>query len=258
MTSLALLARQVRYENRTFWRNPAAAFFTVVFPLMFLVIFNLLFGKDQIDIHGGATDESRFYVPAIGAFAVISACYTNIAMMVTGARDRGLLKRTRGTPLPPWVFLAGRIIHATLIAVLLMAVITVAGALFYNVDIPTNTMRALIVTLAIGAASFCALGLAMTAIIPNADAAPAVVNASVLPLFFISNVFIRLSDAPGWLLAIGDVFPVRHFSEALQAVFNPYQSGMGFAEPWRLAIIAAWGVFGLVVAVRFFSWEPRS
>jgi ABC-2 type transport system permease protein len=257
MNSIALLLRQVKYENRTFWRNPAAAFFTVVFPLMFLVIFNLLFGSQQIDVHGGATDESTFYVPAIGAFAVISACYTNIAMMVCGARDRGLLKRTRGTPLPPWVFLGGRIIHATLVALLLMAVITVAGALFYNVDIPTNTMPALIVTLAIGAASFCALGLAMTAIIPNADAAPAVVNASVLPLFFISNVFIRLSDAPGWLLAIGDVFPVRHFSEALQTVFNPYQSGAGF-EPWRLAIIAAWGVFGLLISVRFFSWEPRN
>jgi ABC-2 type transport system permease protein len=257
MNSLRLLARQVAHENRTFWRNPAAAFFTVFFPLMFLVVFNLLFGENQIDVHGGVSDQSTFYVPAITAFAVISACYTNIAMMVTGARDRGLLKRLRGTPLPPWVFLAGRIIHATLVALLLTAVIAIAGALFYDVDIPTNTMPALVVTLAIGAASFCALGLAMTALIPNADAAPALVNASVLPLFFISNVFIRLTDAPGWLLAIGDVFPVRHFSEALQAVFNPYQSGAGFAEPWRLAIIAAWGVFGLVLALRFFSWEPR-
>jgi ABC-2 type transport system permease protein len=109
MNGLKLLLRQVSNENRTFWRNPAAAFFTVVFPLMFLVIFNLLFGNNQIDVHGGVTDESTFYVPAIVAFAVISACYTNIAMMVCGARDRGLLKRIRGTPLPPWAFLGGRI-----------------------------------------------------------------------------------------------------------------------------------------------------
>ncbi len=256
MNALRLTLRQVSYENRAFWRNPAAAFFTVVFPLMLMVIFNLLFGKQDIRVHGGVADESAFYVPAIAAFAVISACYTNIAMMVCGARDRGLLKRTRGTPLPPWTFLGGRIIHATLIAVLLTAVIAIAGDLFYNVDIPTNTMPALIVTLIVGAASFCALGLAMTAIIPNADAAPAVVNASILPLFFISNVFIRLSDAPGWLLAIGDVFPVRHFSEALQTAFNPYQGGAGF-EPGRLAIIAAWGIAGALVSVRYFSWEPR-
>ncbi len=258
MSALRLLLRQVKYENRAFWRNPAAAFFTVVFPLMFLVISNLIFGNTQIEIHGGAADQSTFYVPAIAAFAVISACYTNIAMMVSGARDRGMLKRTRGTPLAPWVFLGGRIIHATLIALLLSALITVFGALFYGVDIPSNTMPALLVTLAIGAASFCALGLAMSALVPNADAAPAVVNASVLPLFFISNVFIRLSDAPGWLLVIGDIFPVRHFSEALQAVYNPYQSGAGFHEPWRLAIIAAWGIVGLLVSMKFFSWEPRS
>lgn len=256
MSSLALLLRQVKYENRAFWRNPAAAFFTVFFPLMFLVIFNLLFGDNQIDVHGGTTEESNFYVPAITAFAVISACYTNIAMMVCGARDRGLLKRLRGTPLPPWVFLGGRIIHATLIALLLTAVITVAGALFYNVDIPTNTMPAFFLTLAIGAASFCALGLAVTALIPNADAAPAVVNASILPLFFISNVFIRLSDAPGWLLAIGEFFPVRHFSEALQSIFNPYETGAGL-EVWNLVVIAIWGLVGLAVAARYFSWEPR-
>jgi ABC-2 type transport system permease protein len=256
VSSLALLLRQVKYENRSFWRNPAAAFFTVVFPLMFLVIFNLLFGDNQIDVHGGVTEESSFYVPAITAFAVISACYTNIAMMICGARDRGLLKRLRGTPLPPWVFLGGRIIHATLIALLLTAVITVAGALFYDVDIPTNTMPAFFITLTVGAASFCALGLAMTALIPNADAAPAVVNASILPLFFISNVFIRLSDAPGWLLAIGEFFPVRHFSEALQTIFNPYESGAGF-ELWHLTVVAAWGLAGLVIAARYFSWEPR-
>ena len=257
MSALRLLLRQVKYENRAFWRNPAAAFFTVVFPLMFLVIFNLIFGNTQIEIHGGAANQSTFYVPAIAAFAVISACYTNIAMMVSGARDRGMLKRTRGTPLAPWIFLGGRIIHATLIALLLSAIITVFGALFYGVNIPSNTMPALIVTLAIGAASFCSLGLAATALIPNADAAPAVVNASVLPLFFISNVFIRLNDAPGWLLGFGAIFPVRHFSEALQAAFNPYQTGAGF-EWGHLAAIAAWGVAGLLISVRYFSWEPRN
>ncbi len=256
MNDLALALRQVAYENRTFWRNPPAAFFTVVFPLMFLVIFNLIFGKDNLDIPGGTANTSTFYVPAIAALSVISACYTNIAMMVTGARDRGELKRKRGTPLPPWAFLFGRIAHATLIALLLVAIVTIAGALFYNVDVPTNTMPAFFVTLAVGAATFCSLGLAITAIVGNADAAPAVVNGTILPLFFISDVFIPLKHAPGWLLTIGDLFPVKHFSEALQAAFNPYETDTGF-EPWRLAIMGAWGVAGLLVSMRFFSWEPR-
>jgi ABC-2 type transport system permease protein len=256
VSDLALALRQVRYENLAFWRNPAAAFFTFVFPLMLLVIFNLIFGDDDLDIPGGTASTSTFYVPAIAALSVISACYTNIAMMVSIARDQGLLKRKRGTPLPPWAFLFGRIIHATLVALLLVAIVTAAGALFYDVDVPAKTMPAFLVTLAIGAAAFCALGLGVTAAISNADAAPAVVNATILPLLFISDVFIPLNDAPGWLLAIGDVFPVKHFSEALQTAFNPYETGSGF-EPWRLAVLAAWGAIGVLVSVRYFSWEPR-
>jgi ABC-2 type transport system permease protein len=256
VSDLVLALRQVRYENLAFWRNPPAAFFTFVFPLMFLVIFNLIFGDEDMDIPGGTASVSTFYVPAIAGLSVVSACYTNIAMGVCIARDQGLLKRKRGTPLPAWAFLFGRIVHATLVALLLVAIVTAAGAIFYDVDVPTNTMPAFIVTLAIGAAAFCSLGLAITPAISNADAAPAIVNATVLPLLFISDVFIPLDDAPGWLLFIGDLFPIKHFSEALQTAFNPYETGSGF-EPWHLAIVAAWGVAGLLVSVRWFSWEPR-
>ena len=109
MNPLVLAMRQIRYENRAFWRNPAAAFFTVVFPLMFLVIFNLLFGNNTLELPQGDVKTSTFYVPAIAAMSVISACYTNIAIGICFSRDQGLLKRTRGTPLPSWAFLFGRI-----------------------------------------------------------------------------------------------------------------------------------------------------
>ena len=256
MNDVQLALRQVVYENRTFWRNPPAVFFTVALPLMFLVIFNLLFGDDEIDRFGTQVSGSTFYVPGIAALSVISAAYTNIAMMVSIARDNGLLKRTRGTPLPPWAFLFGKIVHATLVAVLLVAIVVAAGALFYDVDVPARTMPAFIVTLVVGAAAFCALGLAMTGLISNADAAPAVVNGSVLPLLFISDIFIPLQDAPGWLKALGGVFPVKHFSEALGTAFNPAETGAGF-DFVALGVIAAWGVLGVLVAMRFFSWEPR-
>jgi ABC-2 type transport system permease protein len=257
MTGIALAIRQVRYENRTFWRNPAAAFFTFVFPLMLLVIFNLIFGEEDLDIPGGTASTATFYVPAIAAMAVISACYTNIAMMVTIARDRGELKRKRGTPLPAWAFLFGRIAHATLLSLVLVTLVTAFGAIFYDVEVPASTMPAFIVTLTIGSMCFCALGLAVTAFIPNADAAPAIVNATILPLLFISDVFIPLNDAPDWLLAVGDIFPVKHFSEALQTAFNPYETGSGF-EHWSLVVLAIWGVIGALVAWRRFSWEPRN
>ena len=256
MNDLALALRQIKYENRSFWRNPPAAFFTFVFPLMFLVIFNLVFGSEDLDLPGGTANVSTFYVPAIAALSVISAAYTNVAMAVSIARDQGLLKRTRGTPLPAWAFLFGKIAHATLVALLLVVIVTAAGALFYDVDLPSNTMPAFLLTLAVGAAVFCSLGLAMTALVPNADAAPAIVNGTILPLLFISDVFIRTEDAPSWLNTIADIFPIKHFSEALQTAFNPFETGAGF-EFGDLAVMAAWGVAGLLVAVRFFSWEPR-
>ena len=258
MSSLALTLRQVTYENKAFWRNPPAAFFTVAFPLMFLVIFNLLFGNDDFTTETGQeVAMSNFYVPAITAFAVISASFTYIAMGVSVARDEGILKRIRGTPLPAWSFILGKVIHAVLIAFLLTAVATVAGALFYRVEMPAETLPAVLLTVLVGAAAFSSLGLAVTAVVPAAESAPAVVNGIILPLLFISDVFIPDDDAPEWLRTIANVFPVKHFSEGLQTPFDPTTSGIGF-EWGHIAVIAAWGVAGIVLAVRFFSWEPRT
>ena len=256
MTGVRLTLRQVRFENRAFWRNPASAFFTCVFPIMFLVIFNLLFGNNEFEVPGGVTTTSTFYVPAIAAFSVISATFTNIAISVVIARDLGLLKRVRGTPLPPWAYLGGRILHSIVLSVMLVALVTAFGALFYGVAVPTTTLPALLVALALGAATFCALGLAVTGFVPNGDAAPAVTNAIILPLLFISDVFIPQANAPGWLNTVANIFPVIHFSKALQTPFNPFETGSGF-EPLHLAVMAVWLVIGIVVAVFTFTWEPR-
>ena len=256
MSSVALALRQVRYENRAFWRNPLSAFFVFVFPLMFLVIFNLLFGNRELELPGGTTNTSTFYVPAIVAMSVIYTCFNNVSIGVCFARDQGLLKRIRGTPLPGWTFLFGRIVHSVLLAVLLVAIVTAAGALVYDVEVPTNTLPAFFLTLAVGAATFCALGLAITAAIPNAEASPAVVNVLILPLLFISDIFIPLEDAPAWLTTVADIFPVGHFASAMHTVFNPFETGAGF-EWVDLLVMGAWLVGGLALSARFLSWEPR-
>ena len=257
MTDLRLAFRQVGYTNTSFWRNPASAFFTFIFPLMFLVIFAAIFGNDSVPLGGGVTvGTATFYVPAIAVFSVVTACYTNIAMGLTFTRDTGILKRIRGTPLPGWAYLFGRIVHAVLIAVLLVAICAGFGVVFYHVTLPTTTLPAFLLTLVVGAASFCALGAAATVLVPNADAAPAVVNASILPLLFISNVFIPLVNPPAWLDTLSKIFPVRHFADALiGSFFATSRSGFAWGD---LAVIAAWGVGGLLVAARFFSWEPRT
>jgi ABC-2 type transport system permease protein len=251
-----MMLRQVSFDNRAFWRNPPAAFFTFIFPLMFLVIFNVFFGNEEFEVDGGTATTSTFYIPAIAALSVITACYTNLAMNVVFARDEGVLKRIRGTPLPTGIFLAARIVHSVLIAILLVVIVVAFGYVFYDVDVPTNTMPAFIVSLIVGAAAFSALGLGITGLISNAEAAPAVINGTILPLFFVSDVFIPAENAPGWITAIGYVFPIRHFSEALQTAFNPFETGSGF-EPVNLAVMALWGAIGVVLALRTFTWEPR-
>jgi ABC-2 type transport system permease protein len=256
MSDLKRALLQVWYTNKAFRRNPAAAFFTLVFPIMFLVIFSVIFGNNEMHLAGGVTvSVATFYVPAIATFSVITACYTTIAMSLTFSRDAGVLKRTRGSPLPAWAFLFGRIVHSVLIALLLVAICAAFGAIFYHATLPTRTLPAFLLTLVVGASAFCALGLAMTAAIPNADAAPAVVNASILPLLFISNVFIPLNDPPAWLDFISKVFPVRHFADALIGSFFAL-NGSGL-QGRDLLIVGVWGLAGLLISLRFFSWEPR-
>ena len=245
MSGTALALRQIAYENRAFWRNPPAAFFTFVFPLLFMLIFNVLF----------SADAARFFTPAIIVFGVVTATFTNLAMSISIVRDAGVLKRVRGTPLPPWAYLAGRIGHAVLVALLLVVIVAAFGALVYSVPVPWDALPALVLLLAVAAAAFSALGLGVAGLIPNADAAPAIVNAVVLPVLFISNVFIQMDNAPGWLDTVSHVLPVRHFADAM---LDLYRLGADAGVPWAaIGVIAAWGVIGVALALRFFSWEPR-
>jgi ABC-2 type transport system permease protein len=245
MSGFALALRQVRYENRAFWRNPPSAFFTFAFPLLFMFIFNTLFGE-------GA---AGFFTPAIIVFSVVTATFTNLAMNITFARDGGVLKRIRGMPLPAWAYLAGRIGHAVGVTILLVAIVAAVGALIYDVAVPWEALPVILLVLAVSAAAFSALGLALAGVMPNADASPAIVNAIVLPTLFISNVFIQMENAPDWLNTISYVLPVRHFADAMLEL---YRDGAAAGVPWDgLAVIAAWGAAGVLLALRFFSWEPR-
>lgn len=251
-----LLLRQIRFESKAFWRNPAAAFFTFIFPLIFLVIFNMIFGDEVYDRLGPNVSASNFFVPAIVAFSVINACYTSLAMGLTFARDQGQLKRVRGTPLPAWLYFAARIIHQIWVAAILVVIVCAFGVVFYDVDLPGAQTPAFLISLIVGAAVFSALGFAISGFIPNADAAPPVLNGTLLPLLFISDIFIPSESVPDAVGRFADLFPIKHFSNAVLEAFNPFTTGSGFS--WSdLAVMAVWGVAGLLIAARFFSWEPR-
>jgi ABC-2 type transport system permease protein len=255
MSDLTQSLRVARYTNKAFWRNPANAFFTFAFPLMFLVIFTALFGGGTQPVAGREIALSTFYVGQIATFSIITATYTNLAINMAFVRDMGILKRVRGTPMAAWSFMVGRIVHAILITLVLVAIVVTFGAVFYDAEVPTTTMPAFLATIAIGAATFSALGLAITSVIPNADASPAIVNASILPLLFLSGVFIPIQDPDAWYVAVAKFFPVYHFATAMNSAYFSV-SGSGF-EGGNLLVVAAWGMAGTIAAILFFSWEPR-
>src|SRR5262245_34674399 len=213
MSGLALFAHQFRYDQKVFWRNPASVFFTVAFPVILLLIFATVFGDQTVDVAGGI-ETTTYYVPAIVTLSVISATMQSLAMSLGIAREDGRLKRGRGTPMPAWVFIAGRVGNSIVVALLMLALIAALGRLAYGVEVPWDRLPAIVLTLAVGAAAFCCLGVALTAAIPSQDAAAPIVNALLLPLYFLSGVFIPDDQLPSGVIHFADVFPVRHFFEA--------------------------------------------
>lgn len=251
---MSLLLHQLRYDQKVFWRNPAAVFFTVLFPVVLLLIFATVFGDQTIDVAGGI-EITTYYVPAIITLAVVSATMQTLAMSVVIAREESRLKRGRGTPMPAWVFIAGRVGNSIVVATLMLALVALLGRLLYGVPIPWERAPELLVVLVVGATSFCCLGIALTAAIPSQDAAAPIVNALLLPLYFLSGVFIPDDELPSGVIDFANHFPIRPF---FQAFFDAYIPGSGPAVAWdHLLVVAIWGVAGLLLAIRFFRWTPR-
>jgi ABC-2 type transport system permease protein len=248
------VVRQGKAQTLVFWRTPVAAFFTLFLPLIMLVLFNALFDGD-VETDAGSFKISQFYTAGLAAFAAVSATYTNLVNMIPIRRDEGILKRVRSTPLQPSAYIGGLVLSAVGIAIVGTLIMLLLGVVFYDLQIEMAKMPAASVTFVVALTSFSLLGLAVASLVPNASSAPAVANATILPLAFISNVFIPLEDPPRWLEVVGDIFPLKPFAEAFQVAFNPLEDAPAFR--WgNLAVVAAWGVVGGVIALKKFNWEP--
>lgn len=257
MSDLGLATTQFRYDQRVFWRNPMYVFFTVIQPLIFLVIFVAVFGNDTTRVGGGLIKLSTYYVPAILSMAVVTATFFNLTIALTRMRESGILKRLRGTPLPPSIFLAARVGTSLVVTALLVTLLTGIGHVAYGVSLPGQTLPGVLLALIVGAAAFSCLGFAVTSFVPSVDAAAPIVNVIMLPLLFISGVFIPNDQIPAGMQEVADVFPLKHLFEALLTGFDPATSGNGVTAG-DLAVIAVWGLAGAVVALRRFRWTPRN
>jgi ABC-2 type transport system permease protein len=251
----ALVWQQFRYQNKVFWRTPIAAFFTIVFPLMLLVLFTAIFGNDEIP--GTGITTAQYFTPGLAVFAAVSATYTNLGIGTAIARDNGILKRIRGTPIPPWAYIAGRVASAVYLAFIAMALMMAVGVVFYGVQIIARTLPAALLTFVVGVSCFAALGMLVAALSPNGDAAPAITNATLLPVAFISNIFFPIEDPPRWMEIAGNFFPLKAFAESFRDAFDPTLTGAQFHWP-QIGYMLLWGVLASVLAIRFFRWEPSA
>jgi ABC-2 type transport system permease protein len=250
---VALTAWQVAYEQRAFWRNRTRAFFSFGMPVMLLLLFGAL-------NHGGRIPELgnipyiTFFLPGILAYGIVITQFMNMAGGLAIQRDNGLLKRMRGTPLPGWAYVAGRVGSTGAISIVMTVVMLVLGRVCFDVHLRAEAVPAVVVAVLLGAATFAALGMAAVAIIPNAEAAPVVANVLILPLSFISGIWYPLTGAPQWLVDVAKVFPLERLASALHVAFDPLNHGSAFAGN-DLFVLAIWLLVGTRLAMRFWRKE---
>ena len=253
-SAVRLLGAQVGYQLKVLVRSPIASFATLVIPLMVLLAVNLLYQGTRLSSRGGI-QYVQFFTPAMVAFALVNACYMSVISSTTLARDEGILKRIRSTPLPLWVYMAGRIVSAGLVALVSALVVIAVGAGVYGFHVVWAAIPTVLLTLAVAMFCFCSLGLAVTVLVPAADSALPIAWGTILPLCFISDVFQPIDSAPHWLRSIASFFPLRPFADDLESAFNPI-TGSRAIHLGDLAMLAAWGLAAAAFALLAFRWEP--
>jgi ABC-2 type transport system permease protein len=253
---IAVLAHQARYEMLTAGRNPRARFFTLFFPVVMLVIFAGVFhGTATVD--GVQVKLSRFFTFGILTMAIVLACYANLVVAIATMRESGVLKRRRATPVRPAVLIGGQAITAVVTVAIMSTIVLVIAKLLYGVGIAPGAIGAVACTSALGALTFVAIGYAVSGLIGSPEAAQPIVQATTMPLWFISGVLIPTRNLSAGLRTLGAIFPIEHLAAGLHvaSVHTTFRSSMSVTN---LLVLAAWGVGAAAFAVWRFSWLPST
>jgi ABC-2 type transport system permease protein len=255
--ALALLAHQVRYDLRSSLRNPRARFFTFFFPVLLLVIFASVFGHGTTVVDGVRVKLARYYVPGILAVSIINATYSNLVVSIAALRENGVLKRRRATPVPPAVLVGGQAIAALATAAITGTILLVVAKVGYGVGLAPGALVATICTGVLGALAFACVGYAVSALVGSPEAAQPVVQATILPLWFISGVFIPAANLGSTLRSIAAVFPVEHLAAGLHSA-SVHPAFAGAISGVDLLVLAAWALGAAALAAWRFSWLPST
>ncbi len=246
-----MVLTEIKYQQLMFWRNRSSAIFTIGFASVFLVMLTAT-------VHGHITylhdvTMAQYYTPGFMAYGVISATFTNLAMITVLRRENGLLKRLRLSPLPGWALISAMISSSMIVAVIESAVLLAIGMLAFGVSLDVSAVAPLAVAVVVGSVAFSSMGLTASTLVSSEDSAGPVINIVFFVFLFLSGVWFPLD--PGSVLAkVSNYFPIRRL---LLAIFQPF-IGHG-VDPWAwkdLWVVVIWGIVGVVLAIRRFRWSP--
>jgi ABC-2 type transport system permease protein len=245
----ALFFHQLRSEQLVFWRSREAAFFIFLFPpLLFLLLGSVYSGK----IYGVPAAEAL--LAGLVGYGCANTAFAGLAIQLVIRRENGILKRLRGTPLPPATYVVSLLVSTLIVFALQTLALFLLGRSLYSTPFPSD-WGSFVAAIVLGAAVFAALGTAIASVIRSAEGSSAVVNAILLPMAFITGSYGPTHHYPAFLRAVGDVLPLKYFIGLVNAV---YLHGHGvWTRPGDLGVLAAWGAAGLVFTILKFRWEPR-
>jgi ABC-2 type transport system permease protein len=254
---LVLLGHQARADTRTSFRNPRARFFTFLFPILLLVVFNGVFGNGHTTVDGVRVSLSVYYVPGILALSIVVASYASLVITITTLRETGVLKRRRATPAPPVLLIAGQALATVAVTAMMTVIVLVIARLFYGVSMSIGSLAAVACTVLVGTVTFACIAYAVSALINSPDAAQPIVQATMLPLWFISGVFVPEENLSSALRNIGKLFPVEHVANSLHlaSVHSSFSSAISGAD---MLVLLAWAVGATAFATWRFSWLPST
>jgi ABC-2 type transport system permease protein len=245
-----LLVHEVKGELLLYTRSRELAFFTFLLPMVFFVLLGSTYGDDTVD----GVKGSRFLQAGMIGYGLISIAFAGLAIVIVIRRENGILKRLRGTPLPAWTYIVA-VLSAFLAAFAVQVVgLLLLGRVFFGIPFPSHFVS-LLVALLLGAVTFCGLGIGLTSLIHTEEGASAVVNAIYLPMAFIAGAFFSPSHFPEVLRALADVLPLTYFLRLVRNVM--LHDHAIWSQGTNIAVLAAWGAVGVVVALRSFRWEPH-
>jgi ABC-2 type transport system permease protein len=247
---MRLFWHELRGEQRLFWRSRELAFFTFLLPIIFFVLLGSVYGNDKIEHVKG----SHYLLAGMLGYGVVATAFAGLAIVLVIRREDGILKRLRATPLPPATYIAGVLGSTILVYGIEALSLLVLGRVLFSIPFPDHIVS-LVLALLLGALAFAALGLAVTALVRSSEGSSAVVNAIYLPMAFISGAFFSAHSFPAFLRAIAAVLPLTWFIRLVRDIM--LHGAEIWSRPGAVAVVAAWGALGAILAVRGFRWEPR-